>query len=78
MPASRLPRDSQPASAAHHRVIAVVPAYHPDDRFHARLSALAAQVDRVIVVDDGTGADPGGVFERVAESGATVRRLERN
>jgi len=78
VPASRLSRQSQPASAPQHRVIAVVPAYHPDDRFHARLSALAAQVDRVIVVDDGTGADPGGVFARVAESGATVRHLERN
>jgi rhamnosyltransferase len=59
-------------------VIAVVPAYHPDDGFPARLGALAAQVDRVIVVDDGTGADPGGVFERITESGATLRRLERN
>jgi rhamnosyltransferase len=78
VPASRLQRVSQQASAPRHRVIAVVPAYHPDDRFHVRLSALAAQVDRVIVVDDGTGADPGGVFERVAESGVTVRRLERN
>ncbi len=30
------------------------------------------------MVDDGTGTDPGGVFERVAASGVTVRRIESN
>jgi rhamnosyltransferase len=36
------------------RVVAVVPVYFPDRDLAARLSFLSAQVDAVIVVDDGT------------------------
>jgi rhamnosyltransferase len=60
------------------RVIAVVPTYHPDAGVVQRLLALADQVDRVVVVDDGSGSSADEHLDRVAAEGIVVERLERN
>ena len=60
------------------RVIAVVPTYHPDEGVVERLRALAGQVERVIVVDDGSGASADAVLAEAEASGIEVHRLERN
>lgn len=59
-------------------VIAVVPTFRPGEDVAGRLSDLRGQVDRVIVVDDGSGTAADAVLERIAQGGATVLRLERN
>jgi rhamnosyltransferase len=55
-----------------------VPTFHPDDGVVRRLRDLARQVDRVIVVDDGSGPSADGVLADAAASGVEVHRLERN
>ncbi|WP_172979870.1 glycosyltransferase [Agromyces agglutinans] len=60
------------------RVIAIVPTYHPDDDVQERLAKLAAQVERVIVVDDGSGAAADAVLGRISDDGHIVVRLDRN
>jgi rhamnosyltransferase len=78
MPSTRPPRESSPTVAAAQRVIAVVPTFHPDEGVVERLRALARQVDRVIVVDDGSGASADDVLGRAEASGIEVQRLQRN
>lgn len=78
MPSTRPPRESSPTPASADRIIAVVPTYHPDDGVVERLRTLARQVERVIVVDDGSGASADAVLAEAAASGTEVRRLERN
>lgn len=60
------------------RVIAVVPTYQPDSAVLGNVRALAAQVDKVIVVDDGSGPAADEVLERLAAPSVRVIRLERN
>lgn len=60
------------------RVIAVVPTYHPDEGVVERLRALAGQVERVIVVDDGSGKSADAVLAEAEAAGIEVHRLERN
>ncbi|MET0734973.1 MAG: glycosyltransferase [Microbacterium sp.] len=74
MPSTRPPGVSSPAE----RIIAVVPTFHPDDGVLGRLRALSQQVDRVIVVDDGSGAGADGILDRAAAARVVVRRLARN
>lgn len=60
------------------RVIAVVPTYHPDHDVVDHMRVLLGQVDRLIVVDDGSGAAAGTVLSEIERLGASVIRLERN
>ena len=78
MPSTRPPRESSPVAASAPRVIAVVPTFHPDDGVVGRLRDLARQVDRVIVVDDGSGRSADAALADAAASGIEVHRLERN
>jgi rhamnosyltransferase len=55
-----------------------VPTFHPDDGVVGRLRDLAAQVDRVIVVDDGSGPSADAVLADAAATGIEVLRLARN
>jgi rhamnosyltransferase len=60
------------------RVVAVVPTFHPDDGVIDRLKALSAQVDGVIVVDDGSSADADGVLASVEAAGYRLVRSKSN
>jgi rhamnosyltransferase len=60
------------------RIVAVVPTYHPDAGFGDRLALLAAQVDEVIIVDDGSGPAADPILDTVAAAGHQVIRLPRN
>ena len=49
---------------------AVVVAYHPDAEFAARIQAIAGQVDRVLIVDNGSGADARAALEALEKTAA--------
>lgn len=53
-------------------VIAVVPTFRPDSTVVARLTALSAQVEAVIVVDDGSPDDAAPVLGQLRSSGLEV------
>lgn len=57
---------------------AVVSLFNPTDSVLANTAALLAQVDSVIVVDDGSPEDPSRILARLAEQGCLVERLARN
>lgn len=78
MPSTRPPRESSPTPTAADRIIAVVPTFHPDDGVGERLLALADQVDRVVVVDDGSGSTADRLLDDIAAHGIIVERLDRN
>jgi rhamnosyltransferase len=78
MPSTRPPRESSPTPTAADRIIAVVPTYHPDDGVAERLLALADQVDRVVVVDDGSGPTADRILDDIAAHGFIVERIDRN
>jgi rhamnosyltransferase len=59
-------------------VIAVVPTYHPDHDVVSNMRGLIGQVDRLIVVDDGSGASAAGVLDEIARLGASTLVLDRN
>lgn len=59
-------------------VIAVIPTFRPDEGLLERLRPLVAQVDAVIVVDDGGPAGSGDILDRVEKSGIEVVRRPRN
>ena len=60
------------------RVIAVVPTFRPADDVPGHLRSLAEQVDRVIVVDDGSGSKSEGVLAQLQRGGAHIIRLSVN
>lgn len=60
------------------RVIAVVPTYHPDSGVPARLSALQAQVDEVVVVDDGSDLAADTILDELSAQGCIVIRSGTN
>jgi rhamnosyltransferase len=60
------------------QVIAVIPTFHPDTEVVARLQRLVAQVDGVIVVDDGSGTAADEVLESLADAGIEVIRFSTN
>ena len=57
--------------------LALIPAYEPDGQLPMLAEALVAQDFRVLIVDDGSGADYAHVFA-ACESRATVLRHEKN
>lgn len=59
-------------------VIAVMPTYHPDDDAVTHAAGLGAQVDGVVVVDDGSGEGVSGLLDGIAATGAEVIRFPRN
>lgn len=59
-------------------VVAVVSAFRPEIDLLEHLRGLDGAVDRVIVVDDGSGEESDEVLERIGRAGATVIRLESN
>lgn len=59
-------------------VVAVVPTYRPDDALVGNVALIRSQVDRVIVVDDGSGPAAELVLRRVAELGVELLRLPEN
>jgi rhamnosyltransferase len=60
------------------RVIAVVPTYRPDPDVVENIRQVAAQVDGVVVVDDGSGADAAPLLDAIQAGGAQVIRLGEN
>jgi rhamnosyltransferase len=60
------------------RVIAVVPTYRPDRDVLANVRQVARQVDDVVMVDDGSGADCSELLDAVEAEGAHVIRLGEN
>lgn len=60
------------------RVVAVVTAFRPDDALDAVVASVAGQVDRVVVVDDGSGPAADAALARVAAAGAVVVRQDAN
>ncbi|MET0975867.1 MAG: glycosyltransferase, partial [Leifsonia sp.] len=60
------------------RVIAVVPTYHPDPDVVENVRSLARQVQRVIVVDDGSGSAADAILSGLASDSVDVIRLEQN
>ncbi|MFD0757711.1 glycosyltransferase [Arthrobacter ulcerisalmonis] len=59
-------------------VAAVVSLYNPDGGVLANAATLLGQADSVIVVDDGSPADPTAVLTDLSELGCAVMRLEQN
>ncbi|CAI3801088.1 glycosyltransferase [Pseudarthrobacter sp. MM222] len=57
---------------------AVVSLFNPTDGVLANTAALLAQVDSVIVVDDGSPQDPARILAELAEQGCIVERLPEN
>ena len=70
------PRRSATTSRRPH-TIAVVPTYHPDASVESNVSAVARQVDKVIVVDDGSGPAANELLSRLPSS-TRVIRLDQN
>lgn len=77
-PVSAPPRTDIEGTEQLPRVIAVVPAFNPDENVLERLAVLARQVERVIVVDDGSSAHADPVLTRIEEAGFHVVRTGSN
>ena len=60
------------------RVVAVVPTFHPDADVLLHVQALSRQVDRVFVVDDGSGRGADSLLDSIASHRVTVLRLSHN
>lgn len=58
--------------------MAVVPTFRPDEALLAGLHSLLAQVSAVIVVDDGSPADPQGILARAETLGCRIVRSATN
>jgi rhamnosyltransferase len=59
-------------------VAAVIAAYAPPETLVETVRALLIQVPHVVVVDDGSPADPAGTYARLASEGAVVVRQPAN
>lgn len=59
-------------------MIVLIPAYEPDARMSALVEALDPEGVRVVVVDDGSGAEYAPRFDDVERRGATVLHQARN
>lgn len=62
----------------HPVAVAVVPLFQPSAAMEAGLRSLAAQVDRMVLVDDGSPADPTSMIDGFALENATVVRTPSN
>ncbi|MFB7250232.1 glycosyltransferase [Microbacterium sp. NPDC056234] len=60
------------------RTVAVFSTFGPADAAVRAVTSVVGQVDRVIVVDDGSGPDADAALERISGLGAQVERLDRN
>lgn len=69
---------SRPSSRPSSRTVAVVTAYRPGRSLPAAVRSVRSQVDRVVVVDDGSPAAHAAVLDEVVALGATVVRHEVN
>lgn len=58
--------------------VVIVPTFHPDEAVLRNISSFFAQADRVIVVDDGSGASYDAILEAAANLGAEVLRSGEN
>ncbi|MWB99878.1 glycosyltransferase [Agromyces seonyuensis] len=68
-----------PDADANPLIVAVVPTFRPEHETVEHLALLSTLVDRVIVVDDGSGSAADAVLEEVsALAGVDVVRHERN
>lgn len=61
-----------------HRVAAVISAFNPPSDLVEKVQRLAAQVERVIVVDDGSPAADPAVYEALEAAGAVVLKQGEN
>ncbi|KQR82675.1 glycosyl transferase [Arthrobacter sp. Leaf337] len=57
---------------------AVVSLFNADENVLANAAALLAQVNHVVVVDDGSSQDPGRILGQLQDLGCTVERLAEN
>lgn len=61
-----------------HRVTAVISAYNPPTELIAKVERLNRQVERIIVVDDGSPADVSDVLQELESAGAVVLKQDAN
>ncbi|MFB4348236.1 glycosyltransferase [Microbacterium sp. CR_7] len=61
-----------------HAIWAIISTFRPDEDFLNSYDSIAAQVERVVVVDDASGADYVAVLSAIADRGAIVERLPQN
>lgn len=61
-----------------HRVAAVISAYNPPAELIGKVERLAKQVERIIVVDDGSPRDVSEVLQGLEGAGATVLKQGTN
>lgn len=59
-------------------IVAVVTAFRPDTSLLGNVAAVRSQVDRVVVVDDGSGPSADAVLDELASAGDTVLRSPSN
>ena len=57
---------------------AVVSLFNADEHVLANAAALLAQVNHVVVVDDGSSQDPSQILRQLQDLGCTVERLAEN
>lgn len=69
---TEIERDTRPI------VIAVIPAFRPDEELLRGIQALAPQVQAIIIVDDGSPANSAAVFDSAAVLGAEIIRSNSN
>lgn len=61
-----------------HRVLAVFAAFRPGNELVENVARLSPQVNRVLVIDDGSGPEFEALFTRLANTGCEVHRSEQN
>lgn len=59
-------------------ICAVIVTYHPDDNFPERLAAIKEQVDRVIIVDNGSKDNAVSMLHRVAQDNSITLVLNND
>ncbi|WP_253705649.1 glycosyltransferase [Cellulosimicrobium sp. 72-3] len=66
------------ASSGSRRISAVITAFRPERSLLDNVRRLAAQVDEIVVVDDGSGDTADAVLDELRRSGVQVVRREHN
>jgi rhamnosyltransferase len=57
---------------------AIVSVFNPDERLLENAAALLSQVNRVVIVDDGSPQNPQHILQGLRDMGCTVERLDVN
>lgn len=78
MPSADAPFAPEPAGTGPARVVAVVPTFHPDTEVPLHVRTLSNQVDRVFVVDDGSGPGAQALLDSLESNSVAVLRLTDN